>query len=68
MLNPRQSVFAMYGPQGARGGFDPEFLDHPDFEYHVRPLTTLDGPLDWRPDGQGFATEVKTLANRYGYA
>jgi hypothetical protein len=68
MLCPQQSIFAMYGPQGARAGFDSEFLDQPEFEYRVRPFTTLDGPLEWRPDGQGFAPEIKALANRYGYA
>lgn len=68
MMRPETSAFAMTGPPGARGGMDQEFLDQPTFEYRMRAFTTLDGALEWRPDGSGFAAEVKALAASYGYA
>ena len=69
MLMPERSPFAQLGPRGARYGFDREFLDSPIFQRQLRArFMSLDGPLPWRPDGQGFATEVISLANTYGYA
>jgi hypothetical protein len=68
MMTPQRSVFAEHGPPGAVWGADQEFLDNPVFEYKVRPLISLDGPLEWRPDGEGFANEVRQLAQSFGYA
>lgn len=67
MMQPQRSAFAMPGPPGAREGMDYDFMVQPEFVRTIRPLVSLDGPLQWLPSGQGFAPEVKALARSYGY-
>jgi hypothetical protein len=67
MRHPERSRFASYGPASARFGSDifliPGPLCRPDW---VKPRS-LEGPVSWRIDGQGFFPEVKELALRFGY-
>jgi hypothetical protein len=66
MKHPEQSVYACFGPQNAVYGNDAFFLKDPA----LRPKQacySLDGPLSWRHDGQGFLPEVKDFAQQFGY-
>ncbi len=67
MLHPERSPFSKYGPPGAVNGLDVEFLRDPAFARKLRPVVSLDGPLEWRKDGAGFGDEVRVLATGYGY-
>jgi hypothetical protein len=68
MKHPERSPYACFGPPGARYGNDRFFLENPILRpARVEPLS-LDGPLSWRADRQGFAPEVKRLAEEFGYA
>ncbi len=76
MKHPERSPFACLGPPGARFGNDPTFLKSPALRPHVysRRLEErespqgLEGPLRWRADGAGFRSEVKRLAETFGYS
>ena len=68
MQRPELSAFASFGPQGARLGYDEAFLNAPWFERRIGVSETLEGPLEWRDQGMGFAAEVKSLAGEFGYA
>ena len=68
MKHPEQSPYACFGPVNASLGSDPGFLRAPA----LRPRSggeqpTLEGPLSWREDGEGFSPEVVELANELGY-
>jgi len=67
MKHPERWPYAFYGPPGARLGSGRPFLDSPS----LRPASLrdygLDGPLEWRSDGEGFSAEVKELARDFGY-
>lgn len=67
MLQPERSVFAGPGPDSAIWGLDEGFIRFPHFIRELRPLVSLDGPLEWRPDGREFGEEVKQLAQQFGY-
>jgi len=67
MKHPERSPYAHYGPPGARFGNDRIFLESPAFHPGRAERYSLEGPLDWRKDGQGFLDEVKQLAREYGY-
>jgi len=67
MLQPQAGPFAMPGPIGAPGGLEEDFIQSPWFVRKLRPMVSLDGPLEWRPDGLDFADEVKSMATQFGY-
>jgi Sulfotransferase family len=68
MKHPERSPYACFGPPGARYGNDRFFLENPVLRPARAELQSLDGPLDWRVDGQGFSPEVRRLAEEFGYA
>lgn len=64
MLNPQASPYACLGPDAARYGNDPNFLEHPDFT--PRPIVIEDVE-----DGMGgvpFKPATRKLARLLGYA
>ena len=67
MKHPEDSPYAQFGPAGAMFGNDPNFLEHPKLRPERGSQQTLEGPLPWRKDRQGFLPEVKQLATRFGY-
>src|SRR5262249_47084740 len=67
MKHPERSPYACFGPQGARLGNDIFFLQSPTLRPVRSKLQNLEGPLSWRPGGQGFLPEVKELARYLGY-
>lgn len=67
MKHPERSVYACYGPPGARLGNDGNFLSHPALRPDRAKPQSLNGPLNWREDGQGFLPEVRQLAQQFGY-
>ncbi len=67
MLHPENSPFACYGPEEAKMGNDPEFLESPAFRRAVVKAPSLDGPLDWAEDRE-FSKETRKLARELGYA
>jgi hypothetical protein len=67
MKHPEQSPYALPGPSGARYGNSLFFLERPELRPDRVKPQTLDGPLPWRDDGQGFLPEVKRLAREFGY-
>lgn len=67
MKHPERSPFARPGPDGARLGNDPSFLEHPELQPGRARPASLDGPLPWRTDGVRFRDEVRELATTYGY-
>lgn len=68
MKHPERSPFARLGPPSARFGNDPNYLNAPEFRMRPIPEATLDGPLDWTPDGAaGFARDTRSLAHCLGY-
>jgi len=67
MKHPERSPYACFGPQNARFGNDHFFLADPVLR-PARDITrSLNGPLSWRDDGQGFLPEVMELAERFAY-
>jgi Sulfotransferase family len=63
MKHPDRSPFASQGPPNAPYGGT-------DFSPDNQTLGTtqsLEGPVIWREDGQGFLREVKELARQFGY-
>jgi hypothetical protein len=67
MMHPERSPFACYGPPGANFGNDRSFLKEPALRPERAERHTLEGPLSWRKDGQGFLPDVKELAVQFGY-
>jgi hypothetical protein len=67
MKHPERSPYARFGPPGARFGNDIFFLQNPALRPARAKLQSLEGPLSWRHDGQGFLPEVKGLARYFGY-
>lgn len=67
MQHPERGPFSGYGPTEAPNGTDQAFLDHPYFERRLTGSLSLEGPLEWRQDGVGFAAEVVELARSFGY-
>ena len=68
MLHPEDSPYACLGPLGAHLGNDINFLRSPKLRDGEIRTATLDGPLPWREDGQGFSPEVADLARELGYS
>ncbi|HEV7859194.1 MAG TPA: sulfotransferase [Pyrinomonadaceae bacterium] len=67
MKQPEHSPYACPGPSNARFGNDWRFLKSPSLESDMAGELNLAGPLDWCPDGRGFAPEVVELAHQFGY-
>lgn len=67
MKHPERSPYACFGPPGARYGNDDFFLQDPRLRPARAEPRSLEGPLSWRNDGQGFLPEVKELAREFGY-
>jgi hypothetical protein len=67
MKHPEHSPYACFGPPSARYGNDHFFLRSPTLCSWQAELHSLDGPLSWRDDGQGFLPEVRELAQQFGY-
>lgn len=64
MLHPEESVFACWGPAGARGGNNPDFLSAPN----LRVRTDRDRLMRLDHAGANLPPEVIELAAAYGYA
>lgn len=67
MLHPERSPYARFGPAGAMYGNDVFFLQSPALRPDRARPHSLDGPLSWRQDGQGFLPDVRALAREFGY-
>jgi hypothetical protein len=67
MKHPERSPFAFFGPLGGRLGYDPHFLMNPKLRLNRRQPHNLEGPVDWRDDGEGFSPHIKQLARDFGY-
>jgi hypothetical protein len=67
MKHPERSPYANFGPKGARLGNDILFLEQPALRAARAQHQTLDGPLEWRPECDGFLPEVDALARDLGY-
>lgn len=67
MKYPERGPFSHFGPPGAVLGNDPKFLRHPELQPNRAKPGRLDGPLAWRDDGVGFFSEVRQLAQEFGY-
>ncbi len=66
MLHPENSPFAKYGPQNARFGNDPNFMESP----HLRPYSYTPHPLTWTgPDGttRELSETICAYAKIFGY-
>jgi Sulfotransferase family len=69
MKHPERSPFARLGPINAPfGGGDPNFFRDPKLHRSKAKPPSLNGALPWRRDGTGFTSEVRDLAQRFGYA
>ena len=68
MKHPERSPYAFPGPPNARYGNDEFFMRDPVLRpSRAAGSLSLDGPLEWRNDGKGFCSEVKMLAQEFGY-
>jgi hypothetical protein len=67
MKHPERSPFTPYGPASAQFGSDIFLLQGPILRPTWIEPPSLEGPLGWREDGQGFFPEVKELAHQFGY-
>ena len=67
MKHPERSPYACFGPTGARFGNDRFFLENPTLRPARAEPQSLEGPLNWRADGEGFSAPVKRLAREFGY-
>lgn len=67
MKHPERSVYARFGPVNATYGDDPSFFQNPGLRPGLAEAMSLEGPLGWRADGQGFAPAVRRFAQELGY-
>lgn len=67
MRHPERSRFAGYGPESAPFGSDIFLLERPLLRPDWVKPRSIEGPADWRSDGQGLFPEVKELALQFGY-
>lgn len=67
MKQPERSPFACHGPPNAQWGADPSFQSDPALRPYEAKPAPLSAPLEWRPDGAGFAPCVRELAASFGY-
>jgi hypothetical protein len=66
MRHPERSAYLQLGPSEAPFGSDVFLWDRP-FEVEWLAPRSLEGPLSWREDGQGFAPAVIHMAEEFGY-
>jgi hypothetical protein len=66
MLHPERSPFASMGPDNARLGNDPRFLQSPALRPYREKPSDLDAPLSWDP-ALVFDDELKAQARAFGY-
>lgn len=64
MLHPERSAYACPGPETARYGNDPNFLEHPAFTPKPITIAAIDDGLDGKP----FTPRTRKLARVLGYA
>lgn len=64
MLHPERSVFASWGPPGARGGNNPDFLSSP----HLRLRDDFDELIKIKAGTMAVPTSVRERARTYGYS
>lgn len=67
MRYPERSRFASYGPASAPFGSDLFLVQGPILRPAWVEPHSLEGPLRWRSDDQGFFPEVRELALQFGY-
>jgi hypothetical protein len=67
MKHPENSPYSKLGPPNAPFGSDPKFIKEPRLRPTKATEQTLSGPLEWRNDIDGFATNVKEMAASFGY-
>ena len=68
MMHPERSAFARFGPDSARFGNDPNYLENPEFKQRLIPSACLEGPQEWMPSAPvGFSPETRELASYLGY-
>lgn len=67
MLHPENSPFAHVGPEQARLGNDPEFLEDPALRRGKITAPSLAGELEWAP-AREFSAQTTKLAKQLGYA
>jgi len=68
MKHPERSPYALLGPPGAEYGNSTYFIESPVLRSDRVKPQSLEGPLSWREDNQGFLPEVKRLARDFGYS
>jgi hypothetical protein len=66
MLHPETSPYANLGPENARMGNDPEFLENPELRRNKVMGVSLAGGLEWAPQQQ-FSKRTVKLAKQLGY-
>lgn len=69
MLRPEDSPYSCVGPENAKSGANPGFLENPHLDMDKLAklkAPTLDAPMDWAPN-QDFAPATKALSQYYGY-
>jgi hypothetical protein len=64
MRHPERSAYACLGPEMARYGNDPNFLQHPAYEPRPIEITPVDEGIGGRP----FKPRTRKLARELGYA
>lgn len=69
MLHPEDSPYSCIGPENAKFGANPNFLENPYLDMdklaRLNP-PTLDAPMDWAPESE-FSPTTRSLAHYYGY-
>ncbi|MAY32387.1 MAG: hypothetical protein CMM86_07260 [Rhodovulum sp.] len=65
MMHPENSVFAGWGPPGARGGNNPDFLSDPRLK--LKTVEQLPGLLKIQTDAMNVPPEALTFARELGY-
>jgi hypothetical protein len=67
MKHPERSDYAFIGPTNAPYGNSRTFLEDPTLRPELIAPQSLEEPLPWREDRQGFFWAVKHLASQFGY-
>ncbi len=66
MMHPEQSPFASYGPNNARLGNDPGFMENPELRLFQAKPYNLEDPLSWNPELK-FSELVRDYALLFNY-
>lgn len=67
MHHPETSPFACVGPDNARFGNNPGYIQDPTLRIGRPSPQSLDGPLEWNPGVEGFQPRTQALARLLGY-